>query len=38
VGAITLSSLIPFSRLAHDAGDEMSGRKAAPVPLQSAPR
>ena len=37
VGAVTLSSLIPFMKLAHDAGDEMSGRKAVVAPLESAP-
>jgi MFS family permease len=34
VGAISLASLIPFMRLASDAGDEMSGRrKIAPDPV-----
>ena len=36
IGALTLSSLIPFRRLAHDAGDEMSGRRpATPVSATS---
>ena len=34
IGAISLSSLIAFNELAHDAGDEMSGRhRAAPTPV-----
>ena len=34
IGAISLASLIPFRELAHDAGDEMSGRhRRAPDPV-----
>jgi hypothetical protein len=34
VGLITLLSFLPFSRLANDAGDEMSGRRPmAPDPV-----
>jgi hypothetical protein len=37
VGAITLSSLIPFRLLAHDAGDEMSGRQRRAIASVEAP-
>jgi len=37
VGAVTLSSLIPFSRLAHDAGDEMSGRQRRAIEAAESP-
>ncbi len=33
VGAITLTALIPFRRLEHDAGDEVSGRQPPPDPV-----
>ena len=33
VGILTLASIIPFLKLARDAGDEMSGRKLAPDPV-----
>ena len=36
IGAVSLSSLFLFSRLAHDAGDEMSGRRPAPTPAENA--
>jgi hypothetical protein len=33
VGLLTLASVVPFMRLAPNAGDEMSGRRLAPDPV-----
>ncbi len=33
MGVIAIAAIIPFLRLAHDAGDEMSGRQPAPDPV-----